>query len=116
MPEDISNSFSESQLSSLKAALASRQWGHHNIDIRGTVPWFKYRYYYVFLAGKNRRQLSDREQRVSNMLKAALMSAFMLFSCLFGLLCLYLIKSALGINLFEHFSLGIWDWFKVTFS
>ena len=29
-------------------------------------------------------------------------------STLMGLLILYLIKSALGINLFEHFSLGIW--------
>jgi hypothetical protein len=25
---------------------------------------------------------------------------------------LYLLKSALGINLFPGFSLGLWDWFK----
>jgi hypothetical protein len=28
------------------------------------------------------------------------------------LIVLYLIKSALGINLFEGFSLGLWDWLK----
>jgi hypothetical protein len=29
-----------------------------------------------------------------------------------GILVLYLVKSALGINLIEGFSFGIWDWFK----
>jgi len=28
------------------------------------------------------------------------------------LLVLYLIKSALNINLLENFSFGVWDWFK----
>jgi hypothetical protein len=28
------------------------------------------------------------------------------------LLVVYLIKCAMGINLFPHFSLGIWAWFK----
>ena len=25
---------------------------------------------------------------------------------------LYIIKSAMGINIFEHYSFGIWSWFK----
>ncbi|HBB24465.1 MAG TPA: 3-phosphoshikimate 1-carboxyvinyltransferase, partial [Pseudomonas sp.] len=44
--------------------------------------------------------------------KAALATLFLLFSALVGLVILYLLKSALGINLFPDFSLGLWDWFK----
>jgi hypothetical protein len=29
-----------------------------------------------------------------------------------GLLLLYLVKSALGIDLFDGYSFGIWHWFK----
>lgn len=38
-----------------------------------------------------------------------------LFSVLTGLLLLYLLKSALGIDLVPGFSLGIWGWFKDVF-
>jgi hypothetical protein len=29
---------------------------------------------------------------------------------------LYILKTALGINLFEGFSLGLWGWLKQTFG
>ena len=45
---------------------------------------------------------------------ALMFALFITFSVLSGLLILYLIKSALGINLFENFSLGIWSWFKAN--
>jgi hypothetical protein len=44
--------------------------------------------------------------------------AFALFvtvSTLFGLLVLFLVKSAMGIDIFPNFSLGIWGWFQQTF-
>ena len=28
---------------------------------------------------------------------------------------LYIIKSAMGINIFEHYSFGAWSWFKSVF-
>ena len=31
-------------------------------------------------------------------------------------LSLYLIKSAMGIDVFPHFSFGVWDWFKKVFE
>ncbi|HBF73484.1 MAG TPA: 3-phosphoshikimate 1-carboxyvinyltransferase, partial [Alteromonas australica] len=37
---------------------------------------------------------------------------FLLVSILLGLIVLYLIKSALGINLIDGWSLGLWGWFK----
>lgn len=39
-------------------------------------------------------------------------TAFLFFCTGLGFLVLYLVKSAMGINLFDDFSLGIWDWFK----
>ena len=32
-----------------------------------------------------------------------------------AVLTMYLIKSALGIDIFKHFSFGVWDAFKHTF-
>lgn len=110
MPEEVRQSFTEVQLSHLKTAVASRQWGHHAIDFRGTLRGIRHRYYYVFVAGKNQRMLSRHEQKFSRFLSASLLTLFVLISALLGLLVLYLIKSALGINLFEDFSLGLWTW------
>ena len=62
--------------------------------------------------GRNRRDLTRREKQLSAITFALFIAAFIGASTLFGLLVLYLIKSALGINLFEGFSLGIWGWFK----
>ena len=112
VPDHVKASFTEEQLSYLRNAVASRQWRSHAIDVRGTIPWFKYRYYYVFIAGKNKRDLSRAELKASRFMNAFLLVCFLTASSLLGLLVLYLIKSALGINLFEGFSLGIWDWFK----
>ena len=40
MPQSVQASFTEEQLSHLRNAVSSRQWGHHSMDIRGTIPWF----------------------------------------------------------------------------
>ena len=37
------------------------------------------------------------------------------FCTLVGILVLYLIKSALGIDLIPGFSFGVWDWFNEEF-
>lgn len=112
MPDPVKNSFSEEQLMHLKTALATRQWSHHPIDIRGTVKGFRNRYYYVFLAGKNKRELSRNEEQASKLMKTFVLTLFLSISMLIGLVAIYLLKSALGINFFEDFSLGLWDWFK----
>ncbi|MEP0356787.1 3-phosphoshikimate 1-carboxyvinyltransferase [Paraglaciecola sp.] len=117
MPNSVANSFTEDQLLHLKIALGARKWGKHKIDIRGTFPFpfVRSKIYYVFLIGKNHRELSRNEKAVSAFTFTLLSSIFILFCILLGLLILYLIKSALGINLFENFSLGIWSWFKSVF-
>ena len=70
------------------------------------------RYYFAIVAGRNKRNLTRPQQNLSLIAKAALATVFLLFSGLVGLVILYLLKSALGINLFPGFSLGLWDWFK----
>ncbi|MFC3121400.1 3-phosphoshikimate 1-carboxyvinyltransferase [Agaribacter flavus] len=114
MPKDVADSFSDEQLSHLHAALGARSWKKHSIDLRSTfaIPFSRTRIYYVFLVGKNYRELSRSEEKISAITSAILISFFVLISTLFGLLALYLLKSWLGINLFEDFSLGIWGWFK----
>ena len=112
MPRSVQTSFSEEQLSHLRNAVSSRQWGHHSIDLRGTMTWFKYRYYYVILAGKNHRNMSRAELRASRFVNALLLAVFFTFSAMVGILLLYLLKSALGVDLFTDYSFGVWDWFK----
>ena len=114
MPSDVANSFTDAQLMHLKLAVGSRQWGKHKVDFRGTfpMPFMQSRIYYVFLMGRNHRDLSRQEKLISAFTLALFITLFISFSILFGILVLYLIKSALGINIFKDFSFGIWDWFK----
>ena len=111
MPQGVQNSFSEEQLSHLKIAIGARQWGSHKVDCRGVVRLFKYRYYFVLLAGRNRRQLSATEKKASAIAQATVVTLGFFIVLLF----IYLLKSALGINLFEGFSLGIWSYVKSLF-
>jgi len=117
MPVEVANSFTEEQLTHLLTAVGSRSWGKHKVDLRGTfkLPFYQWRFYYVFLAGKNYRELSRQEKNMSILITTLISTLFLLFSATLGLLILYLIKSALGIDLFPGFSLGIWGWFKDTF-
>jgi len=118
MPKNIANSFNDEQLTHLMTSIGSRSWGNHTVDKRGTfkLPLYKWRFYYVLLLGRNHRELSRNEKKIS-LISAAIFSTMLLtVSALFGLLVLYLLKSALGIDLFSGFSLGIWDWFKELFN
>lgn len=112
MPKKVASSFNEEQLSHLRNAIGAREWGKHKLDVRGTVKFFKWRFYYVILAGRNRRSLSEKEVKVARVLTASIVATFITFAVLLGLIVIYLIKSALGINLIDGWSLGLWSWFK----
>lgn len=114
MPESVANSFSTEHLFALREAIGVRGGRIHGIDFRPTLklPFLPWSIYLVFLMGSNRRTLTDKEQYLAVL---ALLLVFSLFTiCLLGfvLLILYLLKSALGIDVFAGHSLGIWDWFK----
>lgn len=112
MPKKVAQSFSNEQLTHLNTALAGRRWGNHKVDLRGTLGFFKSRYYFVLLAGKDKRDLSRAEQRMGRFALAAAVTLFITTSLLLGLVLLYILKSWMGINLFEDFSLGLWDYLK----
>ena len=116
MPENVQSSFSDDQLAHLKVAIGARQWGKHAIDCRGVIKFFKYRYYFVLLAGRNRRELSEQEQKLAALSQLITISIFCLFVITVLLLVVYLIKSALGIDIFSNYSFGVWSWFRGLFK
>ncbi|GAA5213064.1 3-phosphoshikimate 1-carboxyvinyltransferase [Corallincola platygyrae] len=112
MPHSVQESFTEEQLMHLKVAVGSRGWGEHAVDVRGSFRGWRHRYYYVMLFGRNRRHLTPGQKRIHNLISAAMLTGFVCVGLLIGLLGLYLLKSAAGIDLFPDHSLGIWDWFN----
>ncbi|MCP4993853.1 MAG: 3-phosphoshikimate 1-carboxyvinyltransferase [Gammaproteobacteria bacterium] len=115
IPAAERSSFTDDQLMALKSALSARAWGAHAVDLRWTLKIWRRRFYFVFLSGVNKRDLSRTERELARRGKALLLAGFITFSILMGLLVLYLVKSALGIDLIPGFSLGIWGWFKGLF-
>jgi hypothetical protein len=115
IPGNMQPSFTSDQLVALKLGLGAREWGKHSVDVRGSFSFFRWRYYYVFLTGRNQRPLSRRANELTTLATAFLLAILCTIAVLTALLVLYLIKSALGIDIFPHFSLGIWGWFKVNY-
>lgn len=114
MPDNIASSFSTEQLFGLREAIGVRGGRLHSVDIRPTLkfPFLPWSFYVVFLVGRNRRSLSKQEQYMAALVLLAFSISFVMGLALLGLLAVYLLKSALGINVFEGYSLGVWDWFK----
>ncbi|WP_394200315.1 hypothetical protein [Shewanella waksmanii] len=117
MDKQIVASFSHQQKRALSLAVRGQSWGKHSVDKRGTFafPFVRWRFYYVFLLGRNRRAYTRREKNLSMLMFIAMVGGFLLISVMIGLLVLYLIKSAMGVDLFADSSTGIWDWFKSLF-
>ena len=115
VPREMRASFNDEQLVVLKIALGGRAWGTHAVDARWTLKWWRWQYYFVLLAGRNRRVLTDRERQIQRLSMAIFLAAFLLVSTLLGIFVLYILKSALGIDLIPGFSFGVWGWFQQEF-
>lgn len=93
---------------------AQRAAGTHAIDYRISLPLFGTRLYFVMLAGVDQRAIQrvrrDGQLRSLPVFAVkALLLAFLGLGALsmvlgFGVIALYVLKSALGINLFESHS------------
>lgn len=112
LPEELRESFTPQQLEGLRNAFATRSWARHKVDIRGTFGLWSNQYYFVLVGGRNKRNLTRAQRNLSLAAKAGALTLFLFFCVLVGLVALYLVKSALGINLLPNYSLGLWDWFK----
>jgi hypothetical protein len=108
MPAAVARTFTREQLAALEDAVATRTWGRHPLDIRGSIPWGKHRYFFAMLAGRNRRDMSAQEKALDNAFAILLFSGFLSFCAVCGFVALYLIKSALDIDIFADYSLGLW--------
>ena len=99
------------QLSAIKEAIrANRPSQKHTVDIRGVIPFFLVRYYFVFLSGRDRRLCTKRiedKRRWLTSLSGGLMLFFLGVTplILIMMLLLYLVKCSLGINIMPEMHL-----------
>jgi len=114
LPQNTASELTDIQLSHLKVAIGNDQYRTHKVDIRGTfpVPFYPSRIYFVLLMGRNIRSLSRQEKYIAMSSMILLTALFFVFSTALGLMLIYVVKSALGIDLFESYSLGFWDLIK----
>ncbi|MDY6904290.1 MAG: 3-phosphoshikimate 1-carboxyvinyltransferase [Thermodesulfobacteriota bacterium] len=112
IPEESRESFTPDQLTAMKVAFGARRWFKHPLDLRGSVRFWRWHFYYVILAGRERRTLTPEERILARMANVIVGLAIVLMILFSGFMTLYLVKSALGINILPDFSLGLWEWFN----
>ncbi|MUL03779.1 hypothetical protein GNP89_16575 [Aliivibrio fischeri] len=113
LDENVIEELSEEQKESIERAIIATGLGSNNrVDIRKSISVFNKRYFFVFLLGRDYRQQLRKESPFALLMLTFLISIGIF--CILGLaiFALYLIKSALGIDIFHNFSFGVWDWFK----
>ncbi|WP_153448818.1 hypothetical protein [Vibrio algicola] len=116
IPDEVCQSFDSQQREAIERSIAiNNAVSNHIIDFRPVIKLGRWRYYVVFLFGKDRRKNSRRSTSLSLFIKTLLILSFFLFLFAAAVLIMYLIKSALGIDIFSHFSFGVWDYFKAHF-
>ncbi len=112
---DVRASLTPEQLSAIRKALIDQSSiDRRRFDLRFTIPLFFRTYYCVFLLGKDRRRSTyERETRrieampkpIRSFIFASIASVVFFSYGLLILTALYLLKSALGIDLFAEFHL-----------
>lgn len=118
MDETVAASFSFKQRKALGACLNTREWGEHKLDFRPTiaVPLLPWSFYFVFLAGVNKRAITPAERVASFFMLFISLFCLLMIVTICGLVLLYLVKSWLGIDLLSSESLGLWDTFNDAFK
>ncbi len=106
IPLQARQSLTTEQLAAIiRAVSASRPEAKHSINIRGTIPFYFKRYYYAFILGVDRRA-STKAVELERRWRGALTGGAVFFLVALGpavlviLLLLYVLKSAVGIDLF----------------
>ncbi|MEN9384690.1 MAG: hypothetical protein RL323_1833 [Pseudomonadota bacterium] len=115
IPPDVRAGFAPEQIAEIRKALvAQTSMSGKVFDLRFTVPLFFRKYYFVLMVGRDRRRSTyerehDRIEGTPKPIRSFLMAtvaSVVFFS--FGLLVLtglYMLKSALGIDIFPDFHL-----------
>lgn len=113
MPPHIAATFSDEQLRGVVQAFGLRRWVRHKLDIRFTLPILGRTWYFVILAGLDRRPRErNRTERLAHPFATAGNLVFLFITFLLLLVTilgiLYVLKSAVGLDLMPGASLGIW--------
>jgi hypothetical protein len=104
VPPEIAETFNDEQINAIRRAFGSRTSGSHPVDLRFSVPFFRRRsFYFVFLAGRERRSSRRRtwERRLRPLAtigNAVAMIFFGLLLLLAVISLLYVLKRALHID------------------
>jgi hypothetical protein len=120
--EEVRSGFSSEQLDAIRRALvANESFSRHRVDIRGTLPLFFAKYYFVILAGRDRRR-KTLEKEMARSHKGNLELGYFLSFLLLSLVVLvvwgimfsvfYWLKMEMGIDVFPHLHLN--DLFKAS--
>lgn len=117
IPREVAASFTDDQLLAVKRAFAAHGEAGHSIDLRLSFPLLIGRWYLVLILGPERRSRGrrrrDRDAHPLSTLGnafAALLLLLLLAGAALG--ALYVVKSALGVDLLPNFSFGIWSGLK----
>lgn len=109
LPRRIAQSFTDAQLRAIATAFAARPWKHHHGDLRLSLPFLKRRFYFVLLAGSDKR--SDARRQADRAVRPLVTLGNVVFAvsvlsvlqlCLLG--ALYLGMLLAGIDLFQDAS------------
>lgn len=116
LDKDVACDLSKKQKESIERAINYAVLRSNNkVDVRKGLTFFNKRFFLVFILG-----IDKKKQFKSDNLLLLFGSSILLLSVIAGLfistlIILYLIKSSMGIDLFSHFSFGVWDAFKNAF-
>lgn len=118
MDKTIADSFSYKQRKAMSKSLNNQEWGKHKVDFRPTiaVPFVPRSFYVVFIAGTNRRGLSNSEKVISFLMLLLVLFVGGILAVCFALIGIYIVKSWIGIDLFPNESLGLWSYIKDIFT
>lgn len=109
---DVEKTLTPDQKSGIEQALTEATLAtRHPVDFRRSFPFLHRRYFVVFLLGRDLRKRPRESGAFSRIFTTLSVTVLILFCLLSMLLALYMLKSALGIDVFKHFHVGIWDWF-----
>jgi hypothetical protein len=116
LPAQSRDSFDDDQLRALKVALSGQPLGDHAVDLRWTWEFWRRHYYFMFLSGSTESTASQRGDALSNFTRYLAITGLFATLLVFFVVALYLLKSALGIDLLPDYSFGVWDWLKEMLS
>lgn len=116
---DIRKSLTAEQFNEIRTTISASSTGkEHTIDIRGFLPLFFARYYFVILVGRDKRSKTkflefNRRNEGNTIYSQVFLLVFIIPIIVITFLAVYALKSELGIDFFPNHHLS--DFFSIIF-